>query len=63
MIDRGDNYLTAVHQAGFSLRRLLCCCQDVFGVEQVTAVKLIVEFDEQHGQKTIVIKGLSGVYF
>ena len=63
VIDRGETFLTAVHQVGFSLRKLLCCCHDDFDVDPVSAMKLLIETDEQHWQKIITIKGLSGVLY
>lgn len=63
IIDRGETFYTAVHKPGFSFKRFFCCCKSIIGVEQASAIKLILESDEQHNQKVIYVKGLSGVLY
>ena len=63
IIDTGENYMTAVHQIGLSIRKLLCCFQSMLGPEQASAVKLIIRSDEQRSHRLVTLKSLSGVHF
>ena len=63
IIDKGENFLTAVHYNNFSLQKLLCCFNGILGDEEMTGVKLIIQTEEQKEQRLINVKCLSGVNF
>jgi len=62
IIDKGDNYMTAVHQIGLSIRKICCCLQSIIGPEQASAIKLIIQSNEQRSLRLVILNGLSGVF-
>lgn len=61
VIDRGENYLTAVYYNKFLLQKVFCCFNGMLGMEEMTGIKLLIQTEEQSGQRRVLVKCLSEV--